>query len=437
MATEAIQPNPWMILPFGGLLAAIALGPLLALEGWRKHYPKVAGALAVVTLAYYFFGLRAPQRVWPVAHEYVSFLALIGSLYVVSGGIHLRIQGEATPRANVAFLLLGGLAANVLGTTGASMLLIRPWLRMNKYRVTAHHVVFFIFIVANVGGGLTPIGDPPLFLGYLNGVPFWWVARHAWPAWVVGMAILLGMFYLVDRHNYLRAPLPVRAAIAGPPERWRLEGLFNLCFLAVLLAAVFVSHPVFLREGLMAGAAAGSWFTTNRRVHEANRFHWEPLKEVAILFAGIFATMIPALDWLQANAGSLGRPTAGSFYWGCGLLSSVLDNAPTYLAFLSAALGSRAGSGASLSPALVTSPAGPAPGALLVTDSASAAVLLAISISAVFFGGCTYLGNGPNFLIKSIADHQKAPTPTFLGYIGKFAVPFLVPMLVLVWLLFF
>lgn len=432
-----IQPNPWMILPFGLLLAAIALGPLRAPDWWRRHYPKVAGALGVVTLTYYFFDLHASRRVGQVAHEYVSFIVLIGSLFVVSGGIHLRVKGEATPGANVVFLLLGGLAANVLGTTGASILLIRPWLRLNKYRATAHHVVFFIFIVSNVGGGLTPIGDPPLFLGYLKGVPFWWVARHAWPAWLVGMAILLGMFHLVDRRNYLRAPQPVRAALAEPPDQWRFEGLSNLFFLAALLAAVFVSHPVFLREALMAAAAAGSWFTTKRQVHEANHFHWEPIKEVAILFAGIFATMIPALDWLQANARSLGRPTAGAFYWGCGLLSSVLDNAPTYLAFLSAAIGSLAGPGAFLPPVLGALPSGPAPAALLVEDSASASILLAISIGAVFFGACTYLGNGPNFLVKSIADHQRVHTPTFLGYLLKFTLPFLLPMLVLVWLLFF
>ncbi|HKS35571.1 MAG TPA: sodium:proton antiporter, partial [Verrucomicrobiae bacterium] len=178
MPHPAIDPNPWMMLPFGMLLAAIALAPLFFAGWWSRHYPWVACALGAITLGYYLFGLNAPERVLHTAIEYVSFVALVGSLFVVSGGIHINVKGEATPFANVVFLLIGAVIANVLGTTGASMLLIRPWLRMNRYRVTAHHVVFFIFIVSNIGGCLTPIGDPPLFLGYLRGIPFWWVAKH-------------------------------------------------------------------------------------------------------------------------------------------------------------------------------------------------------------------------------------------------------------------
>src|SRR5262245_51653390 len=183
-----------MILPFGLLLTLIALAPLFFPDWWLKHYPKVAFALAAVTLSYYLFALpnAAKGTVMHTAKEYVSFIALVGSLFIVSGGIHITVKGEATPRANVAFLLFGALIANILGTTGASMLLIRPWLRLNKYRITAHHVVFFIFIVSNVGGCLTPVGDPPLFLGYLKGVPFWWVAEHCWPMWAVAVVILLG-----------------------------------------------------------------------------------------------------------------------------------------------------------------------------------------------------------------------------------------------------
>ena len=180
MITE-IHPNPWMVAPFVALLGAIALAPLFFGSWWSRHYTKVTLGLAAVTLAYYFLGLHAQGRVWHTATDYVSFMCLIGSLFVISGGIHINVRGEATPRVNVLFLLIGALVANVLGTTGASMLLIRPWLRMNKYRLTGHHVVFFIFIVSNVGGSLTPVGDPPLFLGYLKGVPFWWVARTCWP----------------------------------------------------------------------------------------------------------------------------------------------------------------------------------------------------------------------------------------------------------------
>src|SRR5256885_6381824 len=215
------QPTPWMMLPFAALLVMIALGPLLFPAWWLRHYPKVAIALGLITIAYYCLGLPARARVTVLhtAHEYVSFIALIGSLYVVSGGIHMTVRGEATPIENVRFLMVGALLSNVLGTTGASMLLIRPWLRMNKYRITAHHVVFFIFIVSNVGGCLTPVGDPPLFLGYLKGIPFWWVAKHCWPMWAVGMAYLLTVFFLIDRRNYLRAPRRGREALAEPPDR--------------------------------------------------------------------------------------------------------------------------------------------------------------------------------------------------------------------------
>ena len=415
---DAISPNPWMMLPFGLLLVTIALAPLVAAKWWARHYPKVALALGSVTLAYYLFGLHAHTRVLHVAHEYVSFIALIGALYVVSGGIHITVKGEATPAMNVLFLLLGAIIANLLGTTGAAMLLIRPWIRMNKYRVTGHHIVFFIFIVANVGGCLTPIGDPPLFLGYLKGIPFWWVAEHCWPMWLAGVGILLAMFYVVDARNFHRAPKPIRDKETAR-EQWRCDGLPNLFFLAVILGAVFIHDPPFLREALMIGAAVGSYFTTRKQVHEANDFNFHPIQEVAILFVGIFATMMPALDWLQLHADKLGQPTPAFFYWSSGTLSSVLDNAPTYLSFLSVLTGAAHDD---------TIPH------LLATQSAS---LLAISIGAVFFGACTYIGNGPNFMVKAIADHQKVHSPTFLGYIFKFTLPFMLPMLVIVWLMFF
>ena len=338
MGHETIAPNPLMILPFVILLGTIALAPLLAGNWWLKHYPKVAIGLGAITLGYYLFGLHAGTRVLHVAQEYVSFIALIGSLYVVSGGIHIRVKGEATPLTNVIFLLIGALLANVLGTTGASMLLIRPWIRMNKYRITAHHIVFFIFIVSNVGGCLTPIGDPPLFLGYLKGVPFWWVAEHCWPMWAVGLGFLLVMFFIVDCFNFKLAPENIRKK-ETEQETWRFDGLPNLFFLAVILGAVFINKPIFLREALMFLAAVGSYYTTKKPVHEANHFNFHPIQEVAILFIGIFATMIPALDWLELNAAKLGDPTPAFFFWGSGLLSSALDNAPTYLSFLSALVG--------------------------------------------------------------------------------------------------
>ena len=466
------EPNPWMMLPFVGLLALIALAPLLFADWWGRHYSKVAFALTAITLGYYLFVLPAPAptTVLHTAHEYASFIALIGSLFVVSGGIHIQVKGEATPFNNVVFLAIGAVLANLLGTTGASMLLIRPWLRMNKYRITAHHVVFFIFIVSNVGGCLTPIGDPPLFLGYLKGIPFWWVAEHCWPMWIVGVGLLLAIFYGLDRRNYARAPRPVRSALTEPHEQWRCDGLANLLFLAVILVAVFIENPPFVREALMLAAAAGSYFSTSKPIHEANHFNFHPIQEVAILFIGIFATMMPALDWLQLHAGGLDKATPGFFYWGSGVLSSVLDNAPTYLSFLKAIFGAFIqpdtiqavqhlvqNGGADLAQqtdavqqtfltlqkyhachlAAGTVGAEEIEVAFLLGHAAFNQYILAISIGAVFFGANTYIGNGPNFMVKSIADHAKVHTPGFLGYVFQFALPFLLPVLLVVWLLFF
>jgi Na+/H+ antiporter NhaD/arsenite permease-like protein len=420
-----------MALPFAALLAAIALAPLFFADWWGKNFGKVSAALAAVALVYYFGFLHAHVRVLGTAVEYFSFIAFIGSLYVISGGIHITVKGEATAGVNVAFLAIGALLANVLGTTGASMLLIRPWLRMNKYRLTGHHVIFFIFLVSNVGGCLTPIGDPPLFLGYLKGVPFWWVVKNCWPMWATGVVLLLAAFYVVDRKNFLRAPKTVRETETAH-EHWRFEGLANLGFLAVVLGAVFIKRPMFLRELLMIAAAAGSWFTTNKNVHESNHFNFHPLREIAILFAGIFATMMPALDWLQTHASALGAAGPGLFFWGSGTLSSFLDNAPTYLSFLSTAVGTFAPSHATAMSLNEQQQM-----ALLLHDPAFCACLKAVSVGSVFFGANTYIGNGPNFMVKAIADHQKAHTPSFVGYILRFTLPFMLPMLFAVWLIFF
>jgi len=411
-----------MILPFALLLGAMALVPLLAPDWWRRHYSKVALGLGAVTLGYYLLGLNAHERVLATSHEYVSFIALVGSLFVVSGGIHIGVKGEATPLANVIFLVVGAIAANVLGTTGTAMLLIRPWIRLNQSRVSAHHIVFFIFIVANVGGCLTPIGDPPLFLGYLQGVPFWWVTKNCWPMWTVAVGLLLAMFYVVDKIHFARSPGAVPEEKATQ-ETWKFDGLANLFFLAVILGAVFVERPLFLREVLMLAAAIGSYFTTRKSIHEANRFNFHPIREVAVLFAGIFATMMPALDWLGLHAKELlgTNPSHGIFFWGTGGLSAVLDNAPTYLGFLSALHGTT----------------GTAEISGLLGQNAGAMSVLAISIGAVFFGAATYIGNGPNFMVKAIADREQIPMPGFLGFVFRFTLPFLLPTLITIWLLFF
>lgn len=402
MNTQTVMTSVplWMAAPFALLLAAIAAGPHWFGQWWDRHYTKLIAGFSAIVMAYYLFVLRAPSRVLEMAWEYVSFMVIIASLFVVSGGIHITVKGKATPVANVIFLLIGALAANLLGTTGASMLLIRPWLRVNRGRLAAYHVIFFIFLVSNVGGCLTPLG-PPLFLGYLMGVPFWWTTLHCLPMWCLGVGLLLVMFYFVDYKNC------GKTGDAASHEEWRFEGMSNLLFLAVILGAALISHPPFLREGLMLAAAAGSYYSTPRKVHEANQFDFRPMKEVAILFIGIFATMIPALDWLQFNSGKWQGASPAVFYFSSGGLSSVLDNAPTYLCFFKVI------------------------GGHLDTR------LLAISVGSVFFGACTYIGNGPNFMIKAIADQEKVRMPTFLGYVINYTIPFMLPALLAVWLVFF
>jgi Na+/H+ antiporter NhaD/arsenite permease-like protein len=417
-AVTAPEPPPALVLPFILLLLCIALMPFLRKEWWEHHYPKVAVALGSLTVLYYLVGLRSPERVLLVAHEYLSFMTLIASLYVVSGSIHIQVKGEAKPEVNCLFLLVGALLANVIGTTGASMLLIRPWLRMNRYRITSFHVVFFIFIVSNVGGCLTPVGDPPLFLGYLRGVPFWWVLEHCWQAWAVAVLALLATFWVLDRRNFARAKKAVRDQQTAE-ETWRFDGLRNLIPLGLILGAIFLPKPPGLREALMLAAALTTYFTTPKRIHQANDFSFGPVREVAWLFAGIFATMIPALDYLELHSSQLGLNSALKLYWLTGSLSAVLDNAPTYLTFLAAAMGRHQLSLHSSSD-------------VQTFVNLHGSELTAISIGAVFFGAMTYIGNGPNFMVKALAEKARVKTPTFFGYLLRYALPFLLPIFALV-----
>ncbi len=410
------------LLPFCAMLLAIAVMPFLFRHHWERFYAYWSVVLGGMSVAYYLLFRENIAPVLHTAHEYVSFIAMVGSLFVVAGGIHIVVKGEAKPWLNVLFLAVASVLSNIIGTTGASMLFIRPWIRMNKYRVTGFHIAFFIFLVSNVSGCLTPIGDPPLFLGFLKGVPFWWTLRHCWPAWLTGVVLLLAIFFVWDTINYRRAPLPVREKETARGQ-WRIGGLHNLFFLAAILGSVFVNHPAFLREGIMAAAALGSYFTTKREIHNANDFTLEPVKEVAWLFLGIFATMIPALEYLGQHAAGLGLHSPWHFYWATGLLSGVLDNAPTFLAFLATALGMM---GLDLDPAGV---------ARFIAEDGP--VLTAISVGAVFFGAMTYIGNGPNFMVKAISERARVETPSFFGYILRYAIPVLLPVLFLVGILFF
>ena len=466
------EPNPVMILAFGLLLLAIAIIPFINRHWWERYYPHVSVGLGLVVVVYYIAGPGNPVRVLHAGIEYVSFICLIGSLFVVAGGIHIRIRGKSTPLRNVFLLAVGAVVSNIIGTTGASMILIRPFLRVNQYRVRPHHVVFFIFIVSNMGGALTPIGDPPLFLGYLKGIPFFWVAEHLWYKWAIGIVAVLSVFYLVDGWSFRKVPPSVREEAGRSGEEGEASGIQNVFFIVVILVAVFVTDPPFVREALMICAAAGSYFTTRKEIHRKNDFNFLPVKEVAILFLGIFATMMPALDWLELNATGVGLQHASQFYWATGALSSFLDNAPTYLSFLSAAIGLFVNEetvkqvyhlvqtqGADLAQLV-----GPSSVEIKNTfatlmkyhsdmvasghvslDDINVSYLIgnhnifiqAISIAAVFFGACTYIGNGPNFMVKSIAERSGVPCPSFFGYIAKYTVPVLLPVFGAIWLLYF
>lgn len=414
-----IDPYPLFILPFVALLLGLATLPLLVPKFWEHHYPKVTIGLGAIAVAYYFFGLHAGAAMLGVAGDYVSFMVVIGSLFVVSGGIHLQVKGEAKPWVNCVYLLFGAILANVIGTTGASMLLIRPWIRMNKYRFTGHHLAFFIFMVSNIGGALIPVG-PPLFMGYLKGVPFWWPLLHCWQGWTAAAGGVLAIFYLLDRVNFLKAPRGIRE-METAHEEWRASGLPNIALMAGVLAAI-IFLPSGVRELVMVILAATSWFVTAKPVHEANHFTFGPIKEVAWIFAGIFATMKPVLDYMVLHAGELGLRSDGQFYWLSGALSGVLDNAPTYLTFLAAAFGLEHLSldrAADMTPFLAR----------------GGHYLQAITLGSTFFGAMTYIGNGPNLMVKAIADHAKVHTPNFFLYIVRFSLPILLPIFGLVaWL---
>lgn len=425
-ASAAGLPTPWMVLPFVLLLLCIAVMPLMAAHVWEHHYAKVAVGLGLITAAYFVLIQKDWHPLQHAAHEYVSFMALVGSLFVISGGIHIRVKGEATPLRNTIFLAIGAVLANLIGTTGASMLMVRPWVKMNKYRVTGFHVVFFIFIVSNVGGCLTPIGDPPLFLGFLRGVPFWWVLEHCWPAWALAIGGLLAVFYVLDVRNFRRAPAQIREKETAH-ETWKVDGLKNLGFLAVVLGAVFLPKNiqdmrllgVFSVPSLvMFAAAIGSYLTTAKPVHEANDFNFGPVKEVGYLFVGIFLTMIPALQLLQSGE-VVKLTTPLQYYFATGALSAFLDNAPTYLSFLAAGMG-----GEHLS---VDSTAD-----VLKYAGIHPQILMAISLGAVFFGAGSYIGNGPNFMVKAITEKAKVKTPNFIAYMVCYSIPILLPILAIV-----
>lgn len=449
-------PATFMVMPFVILLIMIATGPLFYKHFWEHHFHHVSIALGLVTVLYYIFGLHDTHSLTHTLSEYISFISLLTALFVASGGILITIDKKATPMLNSVILFIGCIVANLIGTTGASMLLIRPFLRINKGRIKAYHVVFFIFLVSNVGGALTPIGDPPLFLGFLKGVPFFWVIEHVIHIWLLVALLIIIVFYVIDSRN--KSESSSTEVYTG---KFSIRGSKNFLYLALVILAVFMDPnviqgfpdlnamfhvPFGVREIMMFAIAFIAYKTADREALKGNEFNFAPIKEVAWLFIGIFATMIPALQLVQFEAS---KPevakvlTPGMFFWSTGVLSSFLDNAPTYLSFLSAAVGKFAIPGGmaalkdfyGLEHAMGHSDISWLFGVFHIT--AFEEYLLAISLGAVFFGANTYIGNGPNFMVKSIAEQSGVECPSFFGYIVKYSVPVLIPIFALVWLLFF
>jgi len=404
----------YAVLPFVLMLLLIAMLPLWVPRWWESNRNKLLVACAVSAPILGLYLMRDPRALARTAEEYVSFIILLAGLYVVAGGVLLRGDLVAATGTNVAFLGAGFVLASLIGTTGASMLLIRPLLQTNQQRTRVKHtVIFFIFLVSNIGGMLTPLGDPPLFLGHLHGVPFTWTLR-LWPHWLVMGGTLLVVYFVWDTIQYAREPAAAVRRDRQALEPLRVSGAINALWLVGVVAAVaLLQAPA--REAAIVALGAMSLWTTPRSIRRANGFTAHPMVEVAVLFLGIFATMMPALDLLRLRGGELGVRQPWQFFWASGALSSFLDNAPTYLVFLTLA------QSLGLSQEVVGVPD---------------AVLAAISAGAVAMGANTYIGNAPNFMVKSVAEEARVAMPSFLGYM-VYSGLILLPLFALVTLIFF
>jgi len=440
----------WSVIPFAGILLSIAVFPLLAPRFWHHHFPKISAAWAVAFAVPFLFAFGG-DALYEILHiffiDYIPFIILLWALYTVSGGIQVKGTMRGTPAVNCLLLLIGTAIASWVGTTGAAMLLIRPVLRANQERQNKiHTVVFFIFLVANVGGSLTPLGDPPLFLGFLHGVPFFWTLKLL-PQMLFVVAALIVIYYALDSYHYRRE---VRNGggipDSGEKEAIGFEGLHNLLFLGGILGGVILSgfwrpgsytllgvHLEIqntVRDGLLIFMGLISLWTTKRAIRKANEFTWFPIKEVAYLFAGIFMCIIPALAILKAGSEGALAPMLQlikepvHYFWVVGTLSSFLDNAPTYLTFLNSALGHF----------YAGMPEQQAVTALIANQEI---YLKAIAAGAVFMGANTYIGNAPNFMVKSIAEEAGVAMPSFFGYMLRYSLVVLVPVFLLVTLVFY
>lgn len=422
----------YIVLPFVILLLMIATGPLFYHHFWERNYPRIAVSLGSVTVLFYLIVLEDTHSLVHTLAEYLSFIALLASLFVASGGILIKVDRKATPMLNVLILVFGSVISNIIGTTGASMLLIRPFIKINKDRIKPYHIVFFIFSVSNIGGALTPIGDPPLFLGFLRGVEFFWVIQHVWYIWIPTLLVVLVIFFVIDSQNKQGSEKELE--YSGKIE---FKGLKNIWFLAIIIFSVFLDPgvmswvpslaplPFGIREVIMFSVVYFSYKTADQEALKGNEFDFEPIREVAYLFAGLFATMIPALQLIAYEANIFGdKLDAGLFYWATGSLSAFLDNAPTYLNFLSAEMGKFAMNVNDKSE-------------VLRFEFEHPIYLQAISVAAVFFGAMTYIGNAPNFMVKSISEKAGINMPSFFGFLVKYSIPILLPVFTLIWLVFF
>jgi Na+/H+ antiporter NhaD/arsenite permease-like protein len=437
----------WSVLPFAGILLSIALIPLLAPHFWEHHFPKVSAFWALVFAVPFLYFFRE-VAVHEIAHiiiiDYIPFILLLWALFTVSGGIHVKGTLKGSPGVNTFILLIGTILASFIGTTGASMLMIRPILRSNAWRqYKVHTVVFFIFLVSNIGGVLTPLGDPPLFLGFLHGIPFFWTLKLL-PQMIFASFILLGMYFILDSFYYKKED---KLALKSPEiEPLKIEGSHNFIFLAGIIGGVLFSgmvklgevnifgiHQSFenlIRDAVLIIMGLSSLISTKKEIRQCNEFSWAPISEVAYLFAGIFMTIIPALAILKAGEnGALALliksiNTPAHYFWASGALSSFLDNAPTYLTFLNSEIGKF----------YLRMPESQAVARLIVERIP---YLAAVSAGAVFMGANTYIGNAPNFMVKSIAEEAGVKMPSFFGYMFKYSIPILVVLFTIMTFVFY
>lgn len=445
----------WSMIPFAGMLLSIAIFPIVKAEWWEKNMLWVALFWSAVFLVPFFFAYGGSETISQLVHtvilDYVPFLLLLFALYAVAGGIVLKGSLVGTPKVNTVLLLIGTVLASVIGTTGAAMVLIRPLIRANDWRKRKmHSIIFFIFLVCNVGGALTPVGDPPLFMGFLRGVPFFWTTVHLMPLYLFTAGILLVIYYLVETKMYKKDLAEGCKQPEASGDKLRVEGLINLVYIGLILFGVVISGvlaqsaafqnpdgtvkgitlfthhghasvatwPNIIKDVILLLAAFLSMKTTKKEIREFNNFNWGAIEEVAKLFIGIFITMIPALAILGARGASLGLNTEWQFFWSTGMLSGFLDNTPTYLVFLTTAAA-----------------VGAAEGVATTIGIVEAHILVAVSAGAVFMGALSYIGNAPNFMVRSIAEEHNIKMPSFFGYM-KWSFGILVPIFILDTLLF-